>query len=128
MKSIDLTNKCDSCWNFKPVPGTARGDCLANPYGDDIAHDPDHPYWQVARSRTKCAKYRARTKPQTNADRIRAMSDEELAVILLEDGGGFGCLGCEVGGDNADRCDSECVKHCAEWLRQPVKDGDNDVD
>lgn len=60
-------------------------------------------------------------KPQTNADRIRAMSDEELARVFDR--------GCPP-----DRPPKECMKYwhvgcegCwADWLRQPVKDGDND--
>ena len=52
-------------------------------------------------------------KPQTNADRIRAMSDEELAEFL---------------GDWAQRhrawmCDSQ--GECLAWLQEPVKDGEN---
>ena len=54
-------------------------------------------------------------KPQTNADRIRAMSDEELAELLLE---------CEIVGyndstiamaKNGERMDM------LEWLQQPAE-------
>ena len=60
----------------------------------------------------KCKQY----KPNytTNADRIRAMSDEELAEFL---------------GDWAQRhrawmCDSQ--GECLAWLQEPAKDGGND--
>jgi excinuclease UvrABC ATPase subunit len=46
-------------------------------------------------------------KPQTNADRIRAMSDEELAAHLVY--------------HNPYSTEEFCLK----WLKQPVKDGDS---
>lgn len=52
-------------------------------------------------------------KPQTNADRIRAMSDEELCEMLTAGTGGFDCGTCR---DN-NECDRECELHCAEWLK-----------
>ena len=58
-------------------------------------------------------------KPQTNADRIRAMSDEELAELLCTDH----CV--QIRGNNK-LCDGTCLACVEEWLRQPVKDGDND--
>ena len=49
-------------------------------------------------------------KPYSNADRIRNMSDEELAMCLYEIGydGGWGTL-----------------EGTLEWLRQPAKEADN---
>lgn len=74
----------------------------------------------LRRKRHKCKKA---NEPfvQTNADRIRAMSDEELARVFDR--------GCPP-----DRPPKECMKYwhvgCEgcwlEYLRQPVKDGDND--
>ena len=66
-------------------------------------------------------------KPQTNADRIRAMSDEELARHL-------NCIGwdCHLCSeyerlDNEpllcnEKCDENCFEHCLEWLKQPAED------
>ena len=52
-----------------------------------------------------------RTEPITNADRIRAMSDEELAEIIACPKGLFDRMDCFD--DNRD------CKHCAlEWLKQ----------
>ena len=63
--------------------------------------------------------------PVTNADHIRAMTDEELAVFLE-------CFGCchyctenerienepfVVGG-----CDEDCERHLLQWLKQPYKE------
>ena len=56
----------------------------------------------------------------TNADRIRAMSDEELAKFLED---GFHCHRCsewEMGEKGI--CDLKCEKHCLEWLKEPVED------
>ncbi len=52
---------------------------------------------------------------KTNADRIRAMSDEELAY-LLEDFGA--CSRCRRRGN-----DCFPVPNTLEWLKQPVKEG-----
>ena len=83
----------------------------------------EHPNCQYAGEQRgfviNCTNYMPRQKPQTNADRIRAMSDEELARVFNR--------GCPP-----DRPPKECVKYwsvgcegCwADWLRQPVKDGD----
>ena len=48
--------------------------------------------------------------PQTNADRIRSMSDEELAICLYEIGydGGWGA-----------------PEGTLEWLQQPAEEADN---
>ncbi len=53
---------------------------------------------------------------ETNADRIRAMSDEELACQ-------FGAQ-CPKG--NKRVCDKRCHICWLEWLQQPAKDGDGD--
>lgn len=58
----------------------------------------------------------------TNADRIRSMSDDELCEMLTAGTGGFDCGTCR----DSNECDRECELHCAEWLKQPAKDGDND--
>ena len=52
-------------------------------------------------------------KPQTNADRIRAMSDEELACVLTDfsnNGGWVTEIGREI-----------CYQHNLEWLQQPAE-------
>lgn len=57
-------------------------------------------------------RYEVRAKPMTNADRIRAMTDEELAALVPCPGDG----GC----DNKDKWD--CKECCLSWLQQPVKE------
>lgn len=61
-------------------------------------------------------------KPQTNADRIRAMSDEELAVLLLD-----GCRGSECGEQLQNEYGSvDCFSCRLDWLQLPVKDGEGE--
>ena len=112
LKDIDLTNKCGSCCHFKTIEDTATGECLQNPYNDTVVHDPKHPHWIVQRSRSKCPLYNA--KPQTNADRIRAMSDEELQ-FFLEDIYANGWTDA-VEDTSKNRVDWET------WLKQPAEE------
>ena len=61
-----------------------------------------------------------RTEPITNADRIRAMSDEELAKFLCS------ILNCESGKCPGIAYCASGNNGCADWLRQLVKDGENE--
>lgn len=56
-------------------------------------------------------------KPVTNADRIRAMSDEELKKFICS------MFKCEF-------CDFELGERCGllNWLQQPAEEGDNEAD
>lgn len=58
-----------------------------------------------------------RSKVVSNADRIRAMSDEELAELLVNGKHTFRCADCD-----AYVCDDECEKNCLKWLQHPVKE------
>ena len=67
-----------------------------------------------------------RRKKKTNADRIRAMRDEELATHLHDIG--WDCHLCAEHGrlDNepllrGEKCDEKCVEHCLEWLKMPAE-------
>ena len=52
-----------------------------------------------------------KVKPKTNSDRIRAMTDEELAKILNG--------GCPQGGA---KCNGHCGLCWLDWLRSPVEE------
>ena len=65
-------------------------------------------------------------REKTNADRIRSMSDEELATHLHDIG--WDCHLCAEHGrlDNepllrGKKCDEKCVEHCLEWLQHPAE-------
>lgn len=59
-------------------------------------------------------------KPQTNADRIRAMSDEEMAKFI-----GHNSLCDQIQNDNGAWCkkQSVCEGCLVEWLKQPAEGG-----
>lgn len=70
----------------------------------------------LRRKRHKCKKA---NEPfvQTNADRIRAMSDEELADLLYND------PMCKVQSYCSEYGCEDCIR---DWLKQHVKDGEDD--
>lgn len=51
----------------------------------------------------------------TNADRIRRMSDEELAEWIFEH---TDCIACPQNKD----CDDLCAEHWLEWLKKEVEE------
>ncbi len=54
-------------------------------------------------------------KPLTNADKIRSMSDEELAEWLIYK---VKCTGC-----NAENCNEEfCLNSMKEWIKCPYEE------
>ena len=59
--------------------------------------------------------------PMTNADRIRAMTDEELAerLAILTD-----CVNCPCRDphDQCDTADGSCKKQWLDWLKKEVED------
>ena len=70
----------------------------------------------------KCKNFKPDYK--TNADHIRAMSDEELANFLAPS---FTCYACP----SRILCDSDttgrtCSEIFAKWLKQPYKEAPND--
>ena len=61
----------------------------------------------------------------TNADKIRSMTDEELAKFLAD---GFDCEGCELSyvediwhETHCNGKHNECWKNLLEWLKQPAE-------
>ena len=79
-----------------------------------------HPYKVDECNNTDC---QYRTEPITNADRIRAMSDEELAR-LIDTGALSNVYGCHK--DGCTSCDGDCYQHCLEELRKPYRGFDNE--
>ena len=61
----------------------------------------------------RCGGIFKKVKPMTNADRIRAMSDEELADVVAN---GVGCV------RKAPHCmDDDCTPCIRKWLQQPAE-------
>ena len=73
--------------------------------GWDVSHGVE-PYIDIA------GEYYA--KPKTNADRIRAMSDEELAYWVM-------CPHDDVC-DSDGALDGDCMKCVLQWLKQPAEE------
>ena len=58
-------------------------------------------------------------KPLTNADRIRAMTDEELAEFLMKPTRIIPKYECED-------CENDCTECVLEWLKEEADDGNTD--
>ena len=58
-------------------------------------------------------------KPMTNADRIRAMSDEELAELIDRE-----TDSCAPTGD-CEKMSRDCKACWLEWLQQPAEEDDH---
>lgn len=70
---------------------------------------------------------RWRTLPITNADKIRAMSDEEMAEFLsVGVVGVFVCDFCDIVGTPRAECNvDDCRKASLKYLKQPLKEEDH---
>lgn len=62
--------------------------------------------------------------PMTNADRIRAMTDEELAKLLANEIPHGDCYGCELECSSADgdKFTDCCTNAFYKWLKQPAEE------
>ena len=54
----------------------------------------------------------------TNCDRIRKMTDEELAELFDK------CADCQMCIDNPSKCKMECIDGYMQWLKQEVQNND----
>ena len=83
--------------------------CAKKQYGylcDGRIHDPDN---------------KDLYEPMTNADRIRSMTDEELAKLLLD-----GCRGSKCDDQPQNEWGSmNCFQCRMEWLQQPAEEDDH---
>jgi hypothetical protein len=63
-------------------------------------------------------------KRHTNADRIRAMSDEELAKFLADEIPHGDCCGCdlECATFEGDKFENSCHNAYYRWLKQPAEE------
>lgn len=63
----------------------------------------------------ECGLSRKNYKPITNGDRIRRMSDEDLAAEMKEEGG------CPHDCECPDVMDTDCYKCWLDWIRQEAQ-------
>lgn len=81
---------------------TCKHDRLKTPICDECYHTSDAPTkWEPA----------TYYEPDTNADRIRSMSDEELANMVV----------CPYVKTKWDKCTDDCFACRLEWLKQPAE-------
>ena len=59
---------------------------------------------------------------KTNADRIRAMTDEELAKCVFDFCCEPPCEWCEPTMRTQEKCNGRCTTGVLAWLQQPVKE------
>lgn len=60
-------------------------------------------------------------KPMTNADKIRSMSDEELAEFMVNFEKAGGCAMCSIGSQGECYSISKCKDGYISWLKSEVK-------
>lgn len=87
------------------------------PYRKECSDSPEHTSFYEG---TECDYFNQQVihAPLTNADRIRAMSDEELAKLLLD-----GCIGAKCDSQPQNEYGSvNCFECRMKWLQQPAKE------
>ena len=67
-----------------------------------------------------CVEGPCKEQTPSNADRIRAMSDEELAKFVNLCGHDFPPY-CDVENSISGECDQNCIKCAEEWLKQSAE-------
>ena len=76
--------------------------------------------WQKFATKDEIRLYQCKKKPITNADRIRAMSDEELAEFLCGVFDDDDCNGKYICGVTIPDYDEYSI---LDWLKQPAEEG-----
>ena len=60
-------------------------------------------------------------KPKTNGDMIRAMSDDELGILLGDLAADTYCHDCIIHKNGHNVCNGSCRDNFKDWLKQPAK-------
>lgn len=121
----NYAGKCGTCVHFERYGERRVGWCHNYTYDESEVHDPKHPY--PARSMSNKCRYYSNVRP-TNADRIRAMSDEEMARTLLFFRPSDVCF---IGTENKNytgldgkyyKLGVDAVEANLKWLHQPAEE------
>ena len=117
------TKTCADCIHEFACRGWTGGRYISD---DSASRCPNHETVKESGAYL-CGVLDERKRKRTNADRIRSMSDDELATHLHDIG--WDCHLCAEHGrlDNepllrGEKCDKKCVEHCLEWLQMPAED------
>lgn len=107
-----MAKECENCSNKSDFKAPACRTCMVSYYDGEQLGLPSN----------------FKPKPKTNADRIRAMSDEELAKLLY-DPDGLSDIYCQDLPECGELLDTEdgipeekCIACALRWLRQPAKE------
>ena len=114
---IKCSDRCVECCDFciHCVHAYAEDGSRCEPLA--CAKHQDYKHQEIVFSCGACDDFHCFLALPTNADRIRAMSDEELAEWLVD------ATICERVCDEDEYCHgNECVKRVTDWLRQPAKE------
>ena len=105
-----MRKHCGNCANDRNETNQFSEECakcVSAILGNGETTDPSH--W--------------REKPQTNADRIRAMSDEELAVMFADHENKVAFeVCCSFGLPSVNYDFEESTSELLEWLKQPAEE------
>ena len=93
---------CDKCAYCTPTPGGSLYCALTGHFVSNLGCGHGEPI----------------NKPKTNADKIRSMSDEELADVLLA----HECKGCDWDGGFCRNAEIACRKEILVWLKEEVSE------
>ena len=105
--------KCKNCQNIYNL--SDENDVIVGKWCPKISDSPD-----IERDR-ECEHY----KPMTNADRIRNMTDEELADFLTGDAlRVINCCDCDEPESEYGSCIGDCKNPWLKWLQAEVKEGE----
>ena len=118
------TKTCSDCIHESACRGWTGGIYISD---DSASRCPNHETVKESGAYL-CGVLDERKRKQTNADRIRVMSDERMAVFL--DGFSSRCLDCAEDAKNQSCPIYKEGHYCRpqeimEWLRQPAEEADN---
>ena len=98
-----MAKECKNCAHESSFKAHECGTCMVSYYDGEPLGLPSN----------------FKSKIMTNADRIRAMSDEELAKLLLD-----GCRGSKCDEQPQNEYGSvNCFDCRMKWLKQPAEEG-----
>lgn len=125
---IDAAEALETCWPREGLlPDQQEGERLRE-WAEDVKQFPMRELWEAGANQIDSTKYgdlancATATKPMTNGDRVRAMTDEELAESdeLLS---GL----CNVLHGQGYPCEENTCRECLlKWLGSPAQEGNDE--
>ena len=108
-----MTKNCGNCKHYEQIEKSRTGHCRKKNCAN---------FGKVRNYRRPAAERCYEPRIITNAGRIRAMTDKELATIFADY---IDCSQCPR--QNPNGCDGDCYSGALKWLKQEVQeDAEND--